>query len=272
MRKYKKIYIEITNSCNLSCSFCAKSKREKSFITVENFKKVLDSIKGYTDYIYLHVLGEPLLHPNINELINIASKDFYVNITTNGYLIELIKDNKNIRQLNISLHSYKGLKNEDLDKYLDTIFTVTDILKEHTFISYRLWTNSSYRKHIIDKINKKYNTNIDYKDIKNNSTISKNIFISTHDEFVWPNDAKESTYQGSCYALKDHIGILVDGTVIPCCLDSEGTISLGNIYNDTLSDIIKSERYQNMLNNFKNNCRTEELCQKCNFINNKNKF
>ncbi len=272
MRKYKKIYIEITNSCNLSCSFCAKSKREKSFITVENFKKVLDSIKGYTDYIYLHVLGEPLLHPNINELINIASKDFKINITTNGYLIELIKDNKNIRQLNISLHSYKGLEKKDLDKYLDNVFAVTDILKEHTYISYRLWTNSNNHKYIIDRINKKYNTNIDYKNIKNNSTISKSIFISTHDEYVWPNDSKESTNQGPCYALKDHIGILVDGTVIPCCLDSEGTISLGNIYNDTLSDIIKSEKYQNMLNKFKDNCRTEELCQKCNFINNKNKF
>lgn len=272
MKKFKKIYIEITNSCNLNCPFCAKSKRKKEFISVENFKKVLESIRGYTDYIYIHILGEPLLHPNINELINLASKNYQVNITTNGYLIKLIKDNKNIRQLNISLHSYKGSTNKDLDHYLDNIFAVTDILKEHTFISYRLWTNSNNREYIVNKINEKYKTNINYKHIKNNSTISNNVFISTHEEFIWPNDANEASYQGPCYALKDHIGILVDGTVIPCCLDSEGSINLGNIYKDSLFTIIKSEKYQNMLNGFKNNYRTENLCQKCGFLNNKNKF
>ena len=103
---YKKIYLEITNNCNLSCNFCAKNKRTKAFLDEEKFHIILDKIKPHTKYLYFHLMGEPLLHPKINEYIDYASKDFFINITTNGYLINKIKNNKNIRQLNISLHSF----------------------------------------------------------------------------------------------------------------------------------------------------------------------
>ena len=108
--KYKKVYIEITNNCNLNCSFCIHNKRTPKFMSMDEFKIILSKLKGYTKYLYFHILGEPLLHPYINEFINEASKDFYVNITTNGYLIKNIKDNKNIRQINISLHSNQNKK------------------------------------------------------------------------------------------------------------------------------------------------------------------
>lgn len=265
MIKYKKVYVEITNSCNLKCPFCAKSKREKQFISLDNFKIILRKLNNYTDYLYLHILGEPLLHPNINELINEASDKFKINITTNGYLIKKIENNKNIRQLNISLHSFDESYNKSLDDYLNDIFEVTDKLKNNTYISYRLWVNSKRTKEIIDRINNKYNSKIDYNNIKNNSTISSNVFISTNEEFIWPNDSTESTNTGSCYALKDHIGVLVDGTIVPCCMDSEGNINLGNIYTNDLNDIINSERYKVMLQGLKDNNRIEKLCKKCNF-------
>lgn len=265
MMKYKKVYVEITNACNLSCPFCAKSKRKKEFITIDNFKIILDKIKSYTDYLYFHILGEPLLHPKINELINLASKQFNINITTNGFLIRNIENNKNIRQLNISLHSFNESYGISLSEYLDNIFSVTDKLREYTFISYRLWVSSKYNKDIIDAINKKYATSLDYKNIKNNRTLAKNIFISTHDEFTWPADSNKSCESGTCYALKDHIGILVNGTVVPCCLDSEGKVNLGNIYKDDLSTIINSPKCKGMLNGFKENKRIEELCKHCNF-------
>ena len=114
-KRFKKIYVEITNSCNLNCEFCIKNKRHKKFISIEEFEKLLSKIKNYTDYLYFHVLGEPLLHPKINELIDIASKDFKINITTNGYLIDRIKDNNNINMLNISLHSYDSKYNVSLN-------------------------------------------------------------------------------------------------------------------------------------------------------------
>ena len=117
-------------------------------------------------------------------------------------------------------------------------------------------------------INKKYNVNLDINNIKNNTTITNNVFISINEEFIWP-DKNNGYYNevGTCYALRDHIGILVDGTIIPCCLDSKGDIKLGNIFKDRLNNIIKNDRYQNMLNGFKNNKKCELLCKKCKYLN-----
>lgn len=261
---YKKVYVEITNNCNLSCNFCIKNKRNIKYMTLSDFKKILTKLNGYTKYLYLHVLGEPLMHPKINEFINEASKNFYVNITTNGYLIKNIADNKNIRQLNISLHSFDTKYKISLEDYMDNIFYVVDKLKNNTYISFRLWVKNKYSNEIIKLINKRYNSNIKKVD---NIKISKNIYLNIHDEFIWP-DLENNIHNnnGKCYALKDHIGILVDGTIVPCCLDSLGTIKLGNIFEENLENVINSKRYLEMLEGFKNNKKTEELCKKCNFI------
>jgi len=264
---FKKIYIEITNNCNLKCDFCIKNTRKTEYISIEKFNKLLSKIENYTDYLYFHVLGEPLMHPKINELIDIASRKFKINITTNGYLINKIKLNKNIRQLNISLHSYDEKYKITLDEYLNNIFDSVDTLKENTYISYRFWVNSKYSNEILEKINKKYSINLTTDKIKNNTTIDKNIFISVSNEFIWPDlDNKINGDIGKCYALKDHIGILVDGTVVPCCLDTKGIINLGNVYESKLSEIINSNRFQNIVQGFKKNQKVEELCKKCNFL------
>ena len=265
-KRFKKIYVEITNGCNLNCDFCIKNKRISKFINIHEFKILLDKIKYYTDYIYFHVLGEPILHPNINELIDIASSNFKINITTNGYLIDRIKDNKNIRQLNISLHSFDDKYKLSLKQYLDNVFnTIDKLTKNNTYISLRLWIKNKYNKDIIDYINNRYNTDIKY-DVEN-YTINNNLFINNFHEFIWP-DLNNNTYDesGTCYGLIDHIGILVDGTIIPCCLDSRGDINLGNIYEDNLEDILESDKVKNIINNFKNNKKCEELCKHCKFI------
>ena len=267
---YKKIYLEITNDCNLSCSFCIKNKRHKKYLNKSDFTYILDKLKPYTKYLYFHVLGEPLMHPNINNYIDIASKDFYINITTNGYLIDRIKSNKNIRQINISLQSFNVKYNISIEEYMNNIFNTVDVISKYSYVSYRFWVNNQYNDKLLQLINKKYNTNYKLNDLKNNMTISKNIFISINNEFIWP-DINNDYYSelGTCYALRDHIGILVDGTIVPCCLDSRGTINLGNIFKDDIRDIIKSSRYQNMLNGFKNNKKMELLCRKCKYLNTK---
>lgn len=266
-KMYKKIYLEITNNCNLNCSFCIKNSRPRKYMEESKFRIILDKIKPYTNYLYFHVLGEPLMHPKINEFINIASKDFKVNITTNGYLINRIKDNKNIRQINISLHSYNEIYGKSLNDYMNDIFDVVDNLKKYTYISYRFWVNSKYSSEILSMINEYYNKNIRIEEIKNNYTIDKNIFISINEEFVWP-DLENDYYNefGTCYALRDHIGILVDGTIVPCCLDTKGIIKLGNIFSDNLESIIKGTRYNAMKNGFKNNKKCELLCKKCRYL------
>lgn len=265
MKKLKKIYVEITNNCNLNCEFCIKNKRNKKFISLDEFRIILDKLTDYTDYLYFHILGEPLLHPKINELINLASEKFNVNITTNGYFINRIKNNKNIRQINISLHSFTEKSKTSLNKYLNNIFDTIDNL-DNTYISLRLWVKNKYNNNIIDYINNRYNLSIN--DDVINYKINEHIFINNFHEFIWP-DLNNNYYSdiGKCYALKDHIGILVDGTIVPCCLDSSGIINLGNIFNDELNNILNSKRVKDMINNFNNSKKINELCKHCNFLN-----
>lgn len=259
---YKKVYVEITNNCNLNCEFCPHNKRKPKFISLDEFNTILDKLEGYTKYLYFHVLGEPLLHPNINELIDIASKRYNINITTNGYLIDKIKGNHNIRQVNISLHSFND-KYSSLEDYLNKILPIIDELSSDTFISLRLWTNNKHSLEMLKIINEYFGTNITE---VCNYTIRKNIYLDIDDEFIWPNLNNNLNEEvGTCYALKDQIAILVDGTIVPCCLDSEGIIKLGNIYENTLEDVINSNRYQFMLEGFKHNKKCEELCKHCKF-------
>ena len=161
--QYKKIYLEITNTCNLNCPFCIGNKRVKKVMLFSEFQQILEKIKDYTKYLYFHILGEPLIHPEINEFIDYAKeKGFYVNITTNGYFIKKIEDNKNIRQINISLHSFQG-GNLDLETYLKNIFETTDkLIANKTYVSFRLWVQGQYHKKIIDAINRYYKQNIAY--------------------------------------------------------------------------------------------------------------
>ena len=260
----KKVYIEITNSCNLKCDFCIQNNNDTRFIEEENFKLILKKLKGYTNYLYFHILGEPLLHPNIKKYIKLAKENnFMINITTNGYLIKRIKDINEIRQLNISLHSYDEKYEIPLEQYMNDIFDVVDNL-ENTYISYRIWVNNKYNEEIINILNNHYNTNI-----KEKKKIKNNIFFSEFHEFIWP-DLDNNYYndKGKCYALKDHIGILSNGNIVPCCLDTKGIITLGNIYKDDLKKILNSTRVNRMINNFKNNKKCEELCKHCNFIQN----
>lgn len=268
--KYKKVYLEITNTCNLKCPFCIGNKRVPKIMSFQEFQTILKKLKAYTDYLYFHILGEPLLHPKINEFIDYAKNEgFNINITTNGYFIKKIEDNSNIRQLNISLHSFKEHGNMTINKYLNDVFEAVDkLISNKTYVSLRLWVESSYQNEIISEINKHYEVDIQG-DIQNYK-INDYLFINNFHEFIWPaldNDFYEET--GPCYALKDHIGILVDGTIVPCCLDSEGIISLGNIFDTELKDVIESSRYQTMLEGFKNNKKIEELCKHCKFLDTK---
>lgn len=266
-KRFNKVYVEITNSCNLDCDFCIKNKRKQEFITIDNFKIVLNVLKDYTDYLYLHILGEPLLHPKINEIIDIASKNFHINITTNGYLLNKIRNNKHIRQVNVSLHSYSSKYKVSLNDYLENVFnTVDTLLKNNTYISLRLWVKNKYSEDIIKYINNRYKVDIHLN--FSNFIIKDKLFLNNFHEFIWP-DFNNSYYNenGTCYALKDHIGILVDGTIVPCCLDSHGEINLGNIYDiDTLDNILNSKRVVNMIENFKNSKKIEEFCKHCSFI------
>lgn len=266
MKKYKRVYLEITNRCNLSCDFCIKNDRCLRNLSFDELKIILEKLKDVTDYLYFHILGEPLMHSNINSFINYASNNFFVNITTNGYLIEKIKYNKNIRQVNISLHSFNDRYKVSLDKYLDNVFDAVDnFVSNKTYVSLRLWVDCKYNDIIKRKIEDRFDCKIDLS--SGSYKISKFLFVSFSDMFIWP-DLDNDFYSevGKCYGLIDHFGILVDGTIVPCCLDSKGVICLGNIFSDDLLEVLDSKRSVAMREGFKKNIKCENLCRHCLFI------
>lgn len=286
MKKFNKVYVEITSSCNLSCYFCPPTKRAKQFIEVEEFKKVLDQIKPYTNYIYLHVKGEPLLHPKIDQLLDIsAEKGFKVNITTNGTLLKNAKHKilkkKAIRQMNFSLHSFDG--HPGSTNKLEYISSIVKFAKEAVessdmIVSLRLWnldqdnvTNleKSRNRKALEIIEKEFDLDYQIKEKVvpgSGVKIAERIYINQDYEFKWPAlHEEEDDGKGFCHALRNQAAILTNGTVVPCCLDGEGVIDLGNIYETPFSDIIESERANEIYNGFSRREAVEELCRKCGY-------
>ena len=271
MKKYKKIYVEITNRCNLSCSFCSKVEKPLRNMTIEEFKCIIEKIKDYTDTIYLHVKGEPLVHPNLIEFLNVAEEhNIKVNLTTNGTLfpnlVDKLKECKSLKKINFSLHSENNKEN-----YLEDIFKNVEKLQEVTVV-YRLWTLNNGGLDVkstqtVNKIVSYYKLSTEIVDkIKNenNVKIKDRIFVDKDNEFEWPSITNHNSC-GFCYALKTHIAILVDGTVVPCCLDSNGLVDLGNIYNESLENIINSNRYQTLKKSFQDRKPSEDLCKSCTY-------
>ena len=271
--RFKKVYIEITNTCNLNCSFCIKDNRMKKEMSIDEFETVLKKIDKYTDYIYLHVKGEPLIHNKLDEILSLTNKyKKYVNITTNGVLlknkINILKKYNNIRQINISLHS-----ENDKINYIEDILDAVDDLK-NIFIVYRFWTlkdNKLDNKMLeyLNKIKEKYNINNElYNEIinGNNLKIINNIYINKDKEFEWP-DISNNYYNenGFCYGLKNQIGVLVDGTITICCLDSFGVSNLGNIFNDDIEIIMNSEKVKNIIKGFNNRKVYLDICKHCSY-------
>ncbi|MEQ8154016.1 MAG: radical SAM/SPASM domain-containing protein [Clostridiaceae bacterium] len=285
MKRFKKIYIEITNVCNLSCEFCPQTKRTPEFMKIDTFSKILDQIKPFTDYIYLHIKGEPLLHPEIDKFLDLShEKGFKVNLTTNGTLIKQAENKllmkPALRQINFSLHSFDGNeKSADKNEYIGNILSfVTKAQSMNIISAFRLWnlsednlTNTQREKNreILEIIEKEFS--LPYK-IEEQVTpgrgikIKNKVYLNQDYEFDWPDlNAEEDDGKGFCYALRSHAGILVDGTVVPCCLDGEGIINLGNVNNKDFSEIIEDSRAAAIFEGFSARKAVEELCRKCGY-------
>ena len=274
---FKKIYIEITNCCNLKCKFCPDTNRKKEFMSVENFEKVIEKIHKYTNLILLHVKGEPLLHNRLEDILNVLEKyNLKANITTNGTLIkdnlEILKKSKAVRQINFSLHS--STQNEMFsNKYLQNIFESVEELKD-VIISFRLWNLKDIKENdinleIIKSIEGYYNIqNLKYSLIENKFLkLKENVFINQDIEFTWPDINKEEIIQsGKCLALKEQIAILVDGTVVPCCLDNNGDIPLGNIFEERIEEILNKPKSIEIKKNFERSVISCKLCKTCGFL------
>jgi len=284
MRKFKRIYIEITNICNLNCSFCPDTGRKPEFMDEVLFTRILDEIKDSSEYIYFHVKGEPLLHPRLENFLNISSdKGFRVSLATNGTLIgktgEKLLDKPALRQMSFSLHSLEGeTDRESIEKYLDDIFdfAIEAVNRTKMFIEFKLWNlnrepESEANRIVFKRMAERLNLSDNFhegissgKGVK----ISEKIFLSRGSEFLWPDmDSPENNPNGYCYGLKRQAAILVDGTVVPCCLDGKGVMKLGNIKDSSFQDIINGKRALRIIQGFSERKAVEELCRKCTYRN-----
>ena len=286
-KRFKKIYVEITNSCNLKCSFCPESKREKEFMTIANFEHIINEVKEYTNLVALHVKGEPLLHPNLKEILEVCKKNnVLVNITTNATLLEknkeIIIESKAVRQLNLSLHSITKNENTDVynfENYIDSVLKISKEILEKTniIISYRLWNlenieENSENYYILNCLGNAF-------DVENLEEIAKkekfvklseNAFLNQDLEFVWPSMENEIISEiGTCWGLRNQVAILSNGDVVPCCLDGEGYIRLGNIFEESFNEILNSEYSKEFIKAFEENRVIHNLCKRCGF---RNKF
>ena len=269
---YSRVYVEITNICNRNCSFCPGTKREPHKMSVDKFATVLERLRDITKHLYFHIMGEPLTHPDLPLLIKMAKEaGFHPMITTNGTLLSargktLIESG--IYKVNISVHSFENGTEEEYQNYITQCMEFADLASSSGVLTVlRLW-NQGYdhgrNEDIVGMLKKYFGEDWNYGN--RGITIRKNLFLEYDTRFEWPDleaeDRGESVY---CYGLKDHFGILCDGTIVPCCLDREGEIVLGNIFEDDIQVILQSERACNMIQGFRNRKASEELCRKCGY-------
>ena len=270
---YSRVYVEITNICNRACSFCPGTKREKRRMTIPEFSLILDKLEGVTEYIYLHVMGEPLTHPELIDFINLASsRGFKCSITTNGTLLskryeELL--NSKIYKVNISVHSFENGDREEYVSYLNSCFDFADKASERGILTVlRLWNRGYDNGRNIDTLQAlrdKFRGE-EWREGASGFRIRHKLHLEWGDRFEWPDvECDELGDAVFCHGLGDHFGILVDGRIIPCCLDREGVIELGNEYTDDIKAALSSPRAENMREGFKCKKATEELCRKCGY-------
>lgn len=276
--RFKKIYIEITNSCNLQCSFCIQNDRLAKIMSVEQFAHIIQEIKPYTSYVYLHILGEPLSHPKLKEILAICEKEqIHVNMTTNGTLLYNKKEDlyhSKIRQVNISLHSFKEHKHISLEDYLHQVFEVSEHLAaQGTYISYRLWNMKNKQldeetKGLLKKIQERYKIEVTDDAIvaRGSIALQEHMYVQFEEVFQWPSLSNPYvSNEGRCLGLKTMCGILSDGRVVPCCLDSKGDVTLGNIFTTSFKEILENTKTRKMQEGFMQGQVVEELCQHCSY-------
>jgi len=267
---YSRVYVEITNVCNMHCSFCHGHCRAPRKMTKEEFSRVLDQLAGKTQYIYYHLMGEPLLHPELPDFLAMAkNRGFSSVLTTNGTLLqkrgeELLR--AGLHKVSISLHSFEADDDSAQREYIyKTAQFAKNAAEAGTLVSFRLWNRGADEGHndLTERCLREFLPG-DWTENSRGYRIRDRIFLEWGDRFTWPDkNAEDQGDRVFCYGLRDHFGILCDGTVVPCCLDSDGVIDLGNVFTQDLTEILASPRAKAMVDGFSCRKATEDLCRRC---------
>ena len=270
----KKAYLEITDHCNLQCSFCRGTSREKGFLSVERFREAAEKLRLYTEYLYLHLMGEPLLHPHLEEILAVcAEMGFKVVITTNGTLLPqraaLLEASPALYKVSVSLHSFEGggQPGESPERYVNGVCeAVKPLARRGVIVALRLWNGGgadSLNGEILRLLHDRFPG--EWREHRTGHTLTQGVYLEYGDKFDWPDLTAGERDVRFCMGLRDQIGVLWDGTVVPCCLDADGTIPLGNIFMDDLGDILASPRARAIYDGFSQGRAVEPLCQRCGY-------
>lgn len=269
MKRFNKIYLEISNLCNLSCSFCPGTRRQPRALSEEELKLLLPKLRPWTDFLYFHLMGEPLLHPKLERFLEMAGDaGFKVILTTNGTLLpkqqQMLLRSSGLYKLNISLHAFEANDlSVSFQEYLAGCFAFGKAAEGKKLISYRLWNQGGQdarNGEILQAMHEFFPG--EWVKERKGTRIGQRVYLEYGDKFDWPDlSAQEQAEQVFCYGLKDQIGVLADGTVVPCCLDHEGDIALGNLFRQDLEEILSAPRTRSVMENK----ATEELCRKCGY-------
>lgn len=274
-------YLEITNVCNLDCIFCPKTTRRSHLLTAEEFDVLTDRLRGEIKFLYFHLMGEPMLHPLLPRFIAEARrKDFIPVLTTNGTLFDPQRQVGGVspvaalleslpHKVQISLHSQEGNGVVSPEQYIDHVMTFAlEAARRGTIVVLRLWNQGGYdsrnaellqllSRHVPQPWAERYDG---YK-------LTERLYLEYDQMFEWPDEEHRELEVNEvfCYALRNQVGVLVDGTVVPCCLDHDGSIALGNLFTQSLQEILSSPRAQAIYDGFSHHTASESLCRKCDY-------
>lgn len=272
-KRFRKIYLEISNRCNLSCRFCPGTRRQSRGLTVAEFSSLLPRLRPYTDYLYFHLMGEPLCHPQLETFLHLAGEaGFRVILTTNGTLLqrqqEILLNAPALHKINISLHAFEA---NDLDipfsQYLSQCFAFGKAAEGKLLVVFRLWNHGgadSRNGEILDALQKAFPQKWVVE--RRGTRLADRVYLEYGEKFDWPDlNAPEGSEDLYCYGLRDQLGVLCDGTVVPCCLDHDGDLALGNLFEQDLNAILESPRAKAIFEGFRQRKAVEPLCRRCGY-------
>ena len=287
LQKFDRINIEIVNTCNLKCSFCPTPERPAHHMTPADFARLAESLAPMTREVVLHLLGEPLSHPEFGRILDAAAAvSLPVNVVTNGLLLAgdrveaLLRPV--VRQVSVSLQSFgNNYPDRDVGPYLAKIKRFTDrafMERPDLYVNLRFWdlagaaaTETNHNQELRRTLAEMYqfswsDVQVDVRRRKSHR-IQGRLYLHFDSRFTWPDiKAEKKQTTGHCHGLTGHFGIHADGTVVPCCLDHNADIPLGNALMQPITEILSSPRARTMREGFAKGVLTEDLCKTCGYI------
>ncbi|WP_295858147.1 radical SAM/SPASM domain-containing protein [uncultured Fibrobacter sp.] len=280
------------------------SESQRNFMPTPLFEKCIAGAQEIgAKNVFFHVLGEPTLHPGfVHYLKKLEQTMLKLTLTTNGTTIERtgrsILASPAVRQVNFSTHAYAELPREAAERYLQNVLDFCQLAaveRPDLYINLRLWNVGAaeatpWNRYMLGRIRETFGVDVTpghFCSRHKSFNISGRIYLHEDTRFEWPGSNKVTSASsvtletrdesgsarsvtgipvlGTCRALDTHVAILHDGRVVACCLDYSGQITLGNIQETSLADILEAPLARELREGFAQNELRHPLCRACSY-------